>query len=31
VARWTVFADLDEQVRATDLFFAIDTAWTVVR
>lgn len=31
LARWARFADLDDQVRATDLIFASDTAWTVVR
>jgi NAD(P)-dependent dehydrogenase (short-subunit alcohol dehydrogenase family) len=31
IARWTGFADLDDQVRATDLIFASETAWTVVR
>ena len=31
MARWTGFADLDDQVRATDLIFHSDTDWTVVR
>ncbi|SLN43045.1 NAD(P)-dependent oxidoreductase [Roseisalinus antarcticus] len=31
IARWMGFADLDDQVRATDLIFASDTDWTLVR
>jgi hypothetical protein len=31
LARLARFADLDDQVRATDMIFASDTAWTVVR
>lgn len=31
LARWMRAVDLDDQVRATDLIFASDTAWTVVR
>ncbi len=31
IARFLRFADLDDQVRATNLIFASDTDWTVVR
>lgn len=31
VAKWLRAADLDDQVRATDMIFASDRAWTVVR
>ena len=31
VARWLRLVDLGDQVRATNLIFASDTAWTVVR
>lgn len=31
LARWMRAVDLDDQVRATDMIFASDTAWTVVR
>ena len=31
VARWLKLVDLNDQVRATDMIFASDRAWTVVR
>ncbi|MDH5797865.1 MAG: NAD(P)H-binding protein [Paracoccaceae bacterium] len=31
VARWLRMVDLNDQVRATDMIFASDRAWTVVR
>ncbi|GKY88880.1 NAD(P)-dependent oxidoreductase [Sinisalibacter aestuarii] len=31
LAKWMRAVDLDDQVRATDMIFASDTAWTVVR
>lgn len=31
IARWTGFADLNDQVRACDSIFASERAWTVVR